>query len=137
MPRSRSEEPAAPPRARPQITGAYMYVSWICPFKWYQVLMKPGFPSKANMLGVLVMVLLMLVLKRLMSRTMLGVEVLVPSFVRFVQLAVELAVLPFRHRILVPRLMCLTKGLVLITMFGIEVSVLATMFGVQVLMLSP
>jgi hypothetical protein len=57
--------------------------------------------------------------------------------VRFVQLAVKLAVLPFRHRILVHRLMRLTEGLVLVTMFGIEVSVLALMFGVQVLMLSP
>jgi len=98
---------------------------------------EPGFPSKANVLGVLVMVLLVLGLKRLMSRTVLGVEVLVPSLVRFVQLAVELTVLPFRHRILVPRLVRLTEGLVLVTMFGIEVLVLATMFGVQVLMLSP
>jgi len=51
--------------------------------------------------------ILVLVFELVVFRTMLGIEVLMPLLMCFVQFAVKPAMLPLRHRALMPGFMCI------------------------------
>lgn len=82
------------------------------------------------------MEVLMLMFKLMVSRTVLGIEILMSLPMRFAQLSVKPTVLPLCHRTFMPRFMCIAQGLMLFSVFCIDVPMLFSVFCSEVLMLS-